>query len=154
MGLSRNIIIIGCEKAQNWWPSQIIIATLNWWICPPNQSNRAQISKLLTRKTRFFIYHFIFVPNAKQSAWVYSAIKSNTLSSKNKGIADISMHAFVYILIPVIAPRVKTQDSKLQISFFLAEFKTSDFSSQCKRKIILQNYILHPMNLVNVKKSF
>lgn len=41
--------------------------------------------------------------------------------------------------------RATRQDSRL---------KTSDFSSQCKRKIILQNYILHPMNLVNVKKSF
>ena len=52
--------------------------------------------------------------------------------------------------------RATRQDSRLKTSdfFFFAEFKTSDFSSQCKRKIILQNYILHPMNLVNVKKSF
>lgn len=76
--VSRNIIIIGWERAQNWWPSRIIIATLNdGYALQTNQT--AQISKLQrnpTRKTHYFIYYFIFVPNAKQSAWVYSAKKS------------------------------------------------------------------------------
>lgn len=119
---NNNIIIIG--NHHYWmWKSTILVALTNnhchveWQICPPNQSNCAQISKLLTRKTRFFIYYFIFVPNAKQSAWVYTPQKSPThYRRKNKGIIDISTHAFVYNLIPVIGPRVKTQNFRFQFS--------------------------------------
>lgn len=71
----------------------------------------------LTRKTRFFIYHFIFVPYAKQSAWVYSAIKSKIISMKKQG----HYRHFNACLCP--CNRATRQDSKL-----------SDFSSQCEKK--------------------